>query len=182
MKFIPSRTFTVYSCLSFDEVTNTLSNQATESVFDKRQSPFISSVDNEHFEIYKVLNRKSNINKKSGFNLITIGTRDGEDDHIIHIEQRFHPITLALFYTECIIGMILFLTAIVLVLVAPESLLMDLAFLPFVALCVLAGYISVRSFGRQTEYTKKELLKLIKAVQINAPKTSLTEDHLVSYE
>ncbi len=179
MKFIPSRTFTVYSCLSFDEVKNTLSNQTTESVFDKRHCPFISNVGEGHFEIYKVLHRESNLNKKSGFNLITIGTKNAEDDHIIHIEQRFHPITLALFYIECIIGMILFLTAIVLTIVAPQSLFMDLVFLPLVALCVLAGYMSMRSFARQTEYTKRELFKLIKAVQINSQTTPLTEEHLI---
>lgn len=56
---------------------------------------------------------------------------------------------------------------------------MDLVFLPLVALCVLAGYMSMRSFDRQTEYTKRELFKLIKAVQINSQTTPLTEEHLI---
>lgn len=179
MNFIPSRTFTVYSCLSFYEVTNTLTNQAQKSVFDKRYSPFISNVDHEHFEIYKIINPKSNFNKRGLSNLITIGTKDTEDDHIIHIEQRFNPISLALFYIECIIGMILFVTAIILTLIVPQSLFVDLIFLPLVALCILAGYISMRSFALQTEYTKKELLKLIKAVQINTTITSLPGEHFI---
>ena len=86
---------------------------------------------------------------------------------------------LIFFYIECLIGFSLLVAAIALTIFVPQSLSMDLMFLPLVALCVLAGYIAQTSFNHQADYTKKELLKLIKAVQVNKEITPLTEENLI---
>lgn len=173
MKFIPSRNFTIYSCLSFNEVKEILNNQYTKSVFDKRYSPFVSTTGEDYFIIHKALKQKFN------FRSITVGTKDSTDDHIIHIEQKLHPIFLATFFIECLIGFALLITAIILTFLMPQTLYMDLMLVPLSGLCVLASYMGQRLFNRQTDLTRKELLKLINGVQVHKELTPLTAESLI---
>ena len=173
MKFIPSRNFTIYSCLSFNEVKDILNNQYTKSVFDKRYSPFVSTTGEDYFIIHKTLKHKIN------FSSITIGTKDPTDDHIIHIEQKLHPVSLTTFCAECLIGFVLLITAIILTFLMPQTLYMDLMLVPLSGLCVLASYMGQRFFNRQTDLTKKQLLKLINGVQVHKELTPLTAENLI---
>lgn len=173
MKLIPSKNFTIYSCLSFNEVKDILNNQYNRSIFDKRYSPFASTTGEDYFIIHKALKHKINLSS------ITLGTKDPTDDHIIHIEQKLHPVSLATFYAECLIAFILLVTAIILTILMPQTLYMDLMLVPLSGLCILASYISQRFFYHQTDLTKKELLKLINGVQVHKELTPLTAENLI---
>ena len=173
MKFILSRNFTIYSCLSFNEVKDILNNQYTRSVFDKRNSPFVSTTGEDYFIIHKALKHKINLSS------ITLGTKDPTDDHIIHIEQKLHPVSLATFCAECLLGFALLITAIILTILMPQALYIDLMLVPLSGLCVLASYIGQRSLNRQTNLTKKELLKLINGVQVHKELTPLTAESVI---